>query len=92
MHLEEQLAESFEAWSKARHQLGELRKQLPKAGGQQAQTPESAALYQRINDQEATCKRLFEAVVRIADELSELRQRNELEARVGRISQDPNDR
>jgi hypothetical protein len=68
--LDEKLSRAFAAWAEARAQLGRLRAQgaAHSSDGQLAQSPEAAALFDSILEQQAVCTRLWDAFAKLAEE------------------------
>jgi hypothetical protein len=87
MNLEKKLADAFDAWAKARQELGELRKGLPAAGfgAQLAESPELAEIYGRVGVQEEECHWLFQELARVGEVLADARQSREVAAQVARV-------
>ena len=89
MNAEDPLEVAFKAWERAHHALAELRKQLPTdEGGLSAPSPEMVQVRQRIRAQEEVCQPLFENLAHIAAQLADVREDNELAARVARVMED----
>ncbi len=70
MSLDEQVSRAYAAWADARAQLGRLRAQgaAHLSDGQLAQSPEAAALFHAILDQQAVCTRLWDELAKVAEE------------------------
>ena len=86
MNLEDELAKAFNAWSQARHALGELRKKAPSSSdGQFAPSPELASLYVKMGEQERVCEQLFRHLTACAERVADERQTRELAMHVARV-------
>jgi hypothetical protein len=78
MDLDDKLSEAFASWSAARDELSRRRGKLPPSrGGQFAQSPELAAQYAGILEQEQVCEQRFADLLAVADQRARMLEERE---------------